>query len=79
MQTLSHQLVPVRERISKLEEERQEVASERDETEATNRAEVDSLQGEEQSLLSVNREIMRLGPQQKGRGGGWSHEERAWE
>ena len=66
MQTLSHQLVPVRERISKLEEEKQEVASERDETEATNRAEVDSLRGEEQSLLSVNREIMRLGPQHKG-------------
>ena len=51
--------MPVRERISKLEEERQEVAGERDETEATNRAEVDSLRGEEQSLLSVNKEIVR--------------------
>ena len=58
--------MPVRERISKLEEERHEVASERDETEVTNRAEMDSLRGEEQSLLSVNKEIMRLGPQQKG-------------
>ena len=56
--------MPVKERISKLEEERQEVAGERDETEATNRAEVDSLRGEEQTLLSVNKEIVRLGPQQ---------------
>ena len=58
--------MPVKERISKLEEERQEVAGERDETEATNRAEVDSLRGEEQTLLSVNKEIVRLGPQQWG-------------
>ena len=48
-------------RISKLEEEKLELSGDREEAEATNRAEVDSLRGDEQSVRTVTQEIMRSG------------------
>ena len=59
-QTVAHQLGPVQSRLSKLEEERQQLVTDREETEAVNRAEVDSLRAEEESVQRVTQDIMRL-------------------
>lgn len=48
-------------RISKLEEEKLELSGNREEAEAINRAEVDSLRGDEQAFQTATREIMRSG------------------
>ena len=58
---MSHQLDPVSKRISKLEDEKLELSGNREEAEAINRAEVDSLRGDEQALQTATRDIMRSG------------------
>ncbi len=58
-QTLSHQVGPVRDRLSLVEGERAEATQLKEEMEAVNRAEVDSLRAEESAIQSLTKEIMR--------------------
>ena len=59
VQTLTNQLGPVQKRMSQLEEEKVQLAQERDETDMVNRTEVQNIRAEEDSIKNATGHIKK--------------------
>ena len=59
MQTLINRIGPVKQKMSSVEQEKQQAVREREESESDSREEIDSLKAKEQAIQENNRAITR--------------------